>query len=55
MEDPEGNEVSVKQLSRQTTQSEVEANISNLDNEIKSLQARKSAEEDILAEINKLN
>jgi len=55
MEDAEGNEVSVKQLLRQTTREEVVANISNLDNEIKSLQARKTAEEDILAEVDKLN
>ena len=55
MEDAEGNEVSVKQLSRQTTREEVVANISNLDNEIKSLQARKAAEENILTEIDKLN
>lgn len=55
MEDAEGNEVSVKQLSRQTTREEVVANISNLDNEIKSLQARKTAEESILTEVDKLN
>lgn len=55
MEDAEGNEVSVKQLSRQTTREEVVANISNLDNEINSLQARKTAEEAILVEIDKLN
>mgnify|MGYP001417982166 FL=1 len=55
MEDAEGNEVSVKQLSRQVTREEVVANISNIENEIASLQSRKLVEENILTEIDALN
>jgi len=55
MEDAEGNEVSVKQLSRQTTREEIVANISNIENEIASLQSRKLVEENILTEIDALN
>lgn len=54
MEDTEGKEVSVKQLSRQTTREEVVANISNFESELTSIQARKTAEENILTEIDKL-
>lgn len=55
MEDANGNEVSVKQLSRQTTREEVVANISNYESELTSIQARKTAEENILTEIDALN
>lgn len=55
MEDANGKEVSVKQLSRQTTREEVVANISNFESELTSIQARKTAEENILTEIDALN
>lgn len=55
MEDANGNEVSVKQLSRQTTREEVVANISNYESELTSIQARKTVEENILTEIDALN
>ena len=55
MEDAEGNEVSVKQFSKQVTRDEVVANISNIENEIASLQSRKLVEENILTEIDALN
>jgi len=55
MEDAEGNEVSVKQFSKQVTRDEVVANISNIENEIASLQSRKLVEENILTEIDGLN